>query len=644
MYLHNDELLYDPLPQPYRFVNKILLKCIEDAIDLAEGCGKAEALDSIVSHNLRLTKVGKIPTKQMTDFFLSTMIANQEISSYNLLADTQYLVCGTSQGLIMVCDSVTKSIVYSVNVTTLSKFAQQKPIVKLVCFETDHNNYVISFATEDVAFLLFLSSSFALRSSVELDISLFTYDTLEIKNCSEPFLVITDGTGRTSIYNCHTPSELIATDLNSTISGKQIQAKPIQLDPILEIEKCPISTGPISSEAQLQTKTEEVGNKKKPVKKKAPTAPKGRGRSKSPGTQAIENISPADVTQYQSSVYIFENSAVIHFGTFPLLLLYKLSPPCQLSCEFPIPSPISAALEVQEGQHLILGFENGSFCFLNVNRNTLHDHYFPKQGTIKSLHLCKDILITFSEIKTINVYRLDSKFKIVEAMLSCSDDDILRTHLSNCSIITYNQKSPDINLVNALTSTLNWEMRSFKMFPNCSIINSNGGFYYGTISTPTNIELVKILMNKNWGAFIYNDPIEYRQSATPTRGPSPLHGKRGVSPKIIKPVPGSSKKGKVVARVNKKSLDETKETEQESSVVIKRHIIGVISFEDAFNHFIKMHDAMEKEKLKRREMIKSMAAGVSNYEEEEEEAKEIVDESIVNTNNNIILRLMKNEQ
>lgn len=641
MYLHNDELLYDPLPQPYRFINKILLQCIEDAIDLAEGGGKAEALNSIVSHNLRLTKVGKIPITPMPELFLSTTIANHEISAYSLLGETQYLVCGTSQGLIIVFDSISKSILYSTNITTLSKFAQQNPITKLICFETDHDNYIISFATEDIAFLLFFSSTFTLLSSIELDISLFNYDTLELKYFTEPYIILTDGTGRTSVYNCHTPSELISVDNSSTNSSKGSQPKQVQLEPILEIEKCPISAGPISSETQIATKTEEIGNKKKSAKKKGPPIPKGRTRSKSPGTQAIENLNPIETTQYQSTIYIFESNAIIRFGNFPLLLLYKLGSPSQLSCEFPIPSPVSASLEVQEGQHLILGFENGSFCFLNVNRKTLHDHMFPKQGTIKSIHLYKDILVTFSEAKIINVYRINSKFKIVETLLTCSDDDILQTNLFNSSLITYNQKSSDINLVNALTGTINWEGRSFKMYPNCSIINSSNGIYNGTISTPINIELVKLTMSKKYAAFIYNDPIEYRQLTTPIRGPSPIHGKRGISPKITKPIV-NNKKGKANPRLSKKTSEETKEIEQETSVVIKRHIIGIVNFETAIEYFNKMHDTMEKEKTRRREMIKLMATN-ANYEEEEgeNEGSEFVDESFVNTQNNIIMMMMK---
>ena len=30
MYVHTDEVLFDPLPQPYRFLNKILLQTIEN--------------------------------------------------------------------------------------------------------------------------------------------------------------------------------------------------------------------------------------------------------------------------------------------------------------------------------------------------------------------------------------------------------------------------------------------------------------------------------------------------------------------------------------------------------------------------------------------------------------------------------------
>ena len=116
MYLHNDEILFDPLPQPYRFVNKILLRVIEDAIDLAEGEGSAESYNSIISTNLKLTKVGKNPTFEMNDFFLSTNIDENEITQYSLVSDTHFLACGTSQGMIHIYDIENKSIVYSLNI------------------------------------------------------------------------------------------------------------------------------------------------------------------------------------------------------------------------------------------------------------------------------------------------------------------------------------------------------------------------------------------------------------------------------------------------------------------------------------------------------------------------------------------------
>jgi hypothetical protein len=92
------------LPQPYRYDNKLLLWCIEDAIDLAEGGGRASSLQSVVGHNLKLTKVGKLPTEQEGSFFLSTAIAAQEITVYRLLGETHYIVVGTDQGSIMIFD------------------------------------------------------------------------------------------------------------------------------------------------------------------------------------------------------------------------------------------------------------------------------------------------------------------------------------------------------------------------------------------------------------------------------------------------------------------------------------------------------------------------------------------------------------
>ena len=171
MSVHTDEVLFDPLPQPFRFLNKIILKCIEEAIDLSEGGGLTETRTGFVSHNLKLTKVGTIPTLQGDRYFLSTQIEDQEIAVYQLLGNSQYLVAGTVVGDIIVFDLVEMKQVYVLNVTTLSKFAQQSPVTHLKCFESDQGHYVVAFATEDVADILMLSPSFVLNLSVISDMS-----------------------------------------------------------------------------------------------------------------------------------------------------------------------------------------------------------------------------------------------------------------------------------------------------------------------------------------------------------------------------------------------------------------------------------------------------------------------------------------
>ena len=259
--IHNDDVLYDPLPQPYRFLNKLLIKTFEDAVDLAEGGGAAEIRNAYISHNLRLTKVGKIPTKVHDQFILSSTISQNEISCYQLLANTNLLVIGTSNGNILIYDPSTDQVVYNLSITTLSKFAQAHPISILCTFETDFNNYIIAFATEEVSYLLLISNTFVLKSSNELDISSFIFETLEFRTCDQPFLSITDGTGRTTIYNCHTPSEL--TSDNAVPSTKNQGTKSMSLEPVFEVEKCPISTGPVSSEAIAPPKAEDPNAKKK---------------------------------------------------------------------------------------------------------------------------------------------------------------------------------------------------------------------------------------------------------------------------------------------------------------------------------------------------------------------------------------------
>jgi hypothetical protein len=229
--IDTDEILFDPLPQPYRYINKLLLRCIGDAIDLAEGGGSAASLQAIVGHNLKLEKVGKLPTEQAGSFFLSTAIAAQKITVYRLLVDTHYLIADTTQGRIVIFDPVWQSVVYTLGITSLSKFAAVHLIHHLNCLETNYSNYVVTFVTDELSYLLFLSSSFAFKTAIELDLSFFLLDSRALTSCQAPFLVITDGTGRTAIYNCHTPAELVPDEGQSNAASAKAN-KVIQLEPI----------------------------------------------------------------------------------------------------------------------------------------------------------------------------------------------------------------------------------------------------------------------------------------------------------------------------------------------------------------------------------------------------------------------------
>jgi hypothetical protein len=596
MYLHTDELIFDPLPQPYRYVNKLLLRCIEDAIDLAEGGGSAQCLNTVVGHNLRLTKVGKIPTSQMDTFFFSTAIATHEVSLYRLLGETHFIVTGTSQGNIAIYDPHTQSAVYTLSITALSKFAAARPILHLSAFETDHSHFVIVFATEDLTYLLFLSSQFILKASIELDFSVFSLDSLILSNCAQPYLVATDGTGRTAIYHCNVPSELIPPEGQTPTPTKAQQNRPIQLDPLLEIDKCPISTGPVSSETQLAQRTEDPTTRKRPPKKKPAGPPKGKGRAKSPGTIALETSALIETTKYHAVGYVFDDVAVLRFGSFPMIIIYSMQSPNPILNEFPLPSPVSAAVELTSEKHVILGLENGSFCFLNVARRTLHDHQFPRQGAIVSLLVEGDILYTFTATKAISAYRLQ-ECRVAEKLYSWSDDDILECHVAPGAVLTLNQKSSDANVVQALSKTVNWEERELGLFPNVSVLNGRSGQYIGTAASPANLELLQTFWSREYALFVFNDPVEFKATSA-ERAVSPAHGKRGASPKGAKAPAAQPKKGGKGRAARK--VEEAKEPEPEAAVIIKRQIIGLLPLGKTVTAFQRVYERAEDEKKRRR--------------------------------------------
>ena len=607
MYVHTDEVLFDPLPQPYRFLNKILLQTIENAMDLAEGGASQESMNAFVGHNLKLTKIGKVPTYSAQEFFLSTEIVDDEIAVYDLLGDSQYLVAGTVQGVIAIYDPVEKVVVYNAPINTLSKFARLCPITHLKCFGTDYDNFVVAFATEDVAFLLFFNQGLTMKAAVEMNISQFSIETLTFEVAAGPYLVLTDGTGRTSVYNCRTPPELVALEGVSPLKSQTMKA--IQLEPVLMVEKCPISTGPVSSESQLVQKVEETAaSKKRQPKKKPAPQPKGRTRAKSPGSVAVEAAQAAEMTRYHATVSVFDQVAVARFGSFPMLLIYSLQQPNAIVNEFPLPSPVSTSLELLKENQLVVGLENGSFCFLNVPRKSLHDHQFPKKGTItKILMQGENVLLIYTSMKTISAYRIEN-CHVKGLLYSCSDDDILEAHLLAGTAVTYNQKTSNANILQTLTKHVQLDERDIQLFPNVSAIQEETGAYIGTAATAINLPVVQSLWNRNYVAFIYSDPVEYRQPVTTRIGSS--QGRRGAS-KNSKPTSAARKVVSKNAKVAKKA-EEAKE-EPEETVVLKRHIINVLNMSEVVADFNEKLEMMEREKMRRRMKLRGLP-----YEEPQE--------------------------
>jgi hypothetical protein len=454
---------------------------------------------------------------------------------------------------------------------------------------------VVVFVTEDLSYLLFLSAQFVLKASIELDLSVFSLDSLILTTGAQPFLTATDGTGRTVVYNCRTPAELVPVE--GQPPGKPAPTRPIQLDPILELDKCPISTGPVSSETQLAQRTEEPGGRKRMPKKKPAPPAKGKARSKSPGTIALETSSAIETTKYHASACVVDDVAVLRFGSFPLIIIYSLQSPNPILNEFPLPSPVTAAAELIDDKQIVIGLENGSFCFLNVPRRAIHDHQFPRQGTIVSLIVEHDILYCFTSTKAISAYRLEA-CRVAERLYYCSDDDILECHVAPGAVLTLNQKSSDANIVQALSKIVPWEERELGLFPNVSVLNAKTGNYVGTAASPANLELIQTIWSKEYVLFVYNDPVEFKASST-ERSASPAHGKRGASPKGGKPPPLPPKKGGKGGRGARK-VEEAKEPEPEAALIIKRHILGLLPLGTTIDGFQKVYERGEAEKIRRR--------------------------------------------
>ena len=601
---HTDELLFDPLPQPYRFINKILVQTIESAIDLAEDGGSAEALNAFVCHNLRLTKVGKIPTLSMDNYLLSTTISPNEITCYSIFADTRYLIAGNNQGVLTIFNVEEKQILFTYTASSISKFATG-PITHILSFKSDHDVNVVVFTCEESLIILFISQSFALRGQMEVDISSFLPESLEIEKCIQPYIYITDGTGRTLIYNCTTPADICTPEQNAGAKGSV--AKTISLEPIFECEKCLISNGPVNSEQGVTLKIDDPTTRKKGQRKKAPATGKGGKRVKSPGSITAEAGQPVEMTRYNSTCIVHDDMILVYFESFNILILYCTQPTLEQVCDFSLPSKLTSINELREGI-VGLGFENGSFCLLNIPRRSITCHMFQKRGAITGIKAMASTLFTFTVSKNTTAYQFDGR-RVGNQIFSLSDEDVLDMKLASKCMITYNGRPSDLGLCNALMSKVEWAERNLHLVPNISCVDESSGKYLGTIKTPANLEVIDTLWSDRTCIMIYKDPKDYLVPATKL---APLaHGKRGTSPKGRKePAKRGTKLGKGVGSGNatsKKFLAEEIKDEPEPMIVQRRELIGFIKLDEAIEKFEKTASSTEKAAEDRRLHLKSIS-------------------------------------
>ena len=604
---YTDEMLFDPLPMPFRFVNKILVQTIEAAIDLAEDGGSAEALNSFVSHNLRLTKVGKIPTLSMENYILSTVISPNEITCYKLFSNTRHLLVGNNQGVISIFDFDEKQILFTY--TASSKFASGN-ISQMISFPTDHNNHVVGVICEDSLIILFISNNFALRGQMEVDVSSFSQESLKVDHCYQPYIYITDGTGKTIVYDCHTPPDFISNEnqggLSATSSVKNISTKSLNLEIVFETEKCLISNGPINSEQNITIKIEDPVTKKKGQRKK-PTSAKGGKRAKSPASIAAESAQPTEITHYNATVAAYSNLIAVYFEGFNILLIYETHPQITLVSDFSLPSKVTCINELIDGL-VGIGFENGSFCLLNLKKQAISNHLFQKKGAIIKIGCISNTIFTFTENKNTTAYKFDGK-KIGQELFSLSDEDVLELKLCCNYMLTWNGKPSNPGIVHALCKRVEWAERELDLLPSISCVNGDSGKYLGTINTPSNLELITVLWNQDTCVFVYKDPKDYLVPATKV---TTSHGKRNANQKGGKNASKKgSKGGKAGTTSSRKVNAEEPKEENEPMMIQKREIIGLLKLDEFIAKFEHAADSSERASAERRTLLKS------NREEQE---------------------------
>ena len=614
---YTDEMLFDPLPMPFRFVNKILVQTIEAAIDLAEDGGSAEALNAFVSHNLRLTKVGKIPTLSMENYILSTAISPNEISCYKLFSNTRNLLVGNNQGAISIFDFDQKQVVFTY--TASSKYASGN-ISQMISFPTDHNNHVVGVICEDCLIILIISGNFALKGQMEVDVSSFSQESISVGHCLQPFIYVTDGTGKTIVYDCHTPSDLVSSDppsgSSTTSQGKGVSTKSMNLEIIFETEKCLVSNGPVNSEQNITVKIEDPVTKKKGQRKKQVTS-KGGKRAKSPASIAAESAQPTEITHYNATVAAYNDLIMIYFEGFNILLIYETRPQITLVSDFSLPSKVTCINELRDGV-VGIGFENGSFCLMNLRKQAISNHLFQKKGAIIKIGCLNNTLFTFTENKNTTAYKFDGK-KIGDQLFSLSDEDVIELRLCCNYMMTWNGKPSNPGIVHALCKKVEWAERELDLLPSISCVFGDSGRYMGTINTPSNLQLITVLWNQDTCVFVYKDPKDY---LVPAAKVNPTHGKRSTNQKGGKNATKKGTKSGKLGSSRKVQAEEPKE-EAEPMIVQKREIIGMLKLDEFVAKFEHAADSSERASAERRSLLKTLSQrSVSKYEDEKEPKEE----------------------
>lgn len=579
--MHKDEMLIDSLPQPYRFINKLLLQCIENSCDLVERSQSA-AKEGFVMHNLHLAKVGCSSLIYMDRFMLTSDLNSSDIAIYAFLADTDLLVYGTHTGILEVYDFKERKVQYSFSLQQNSKAGTPKTITQIVTGKQGDNIYYIVFVSDETAYFMFLGDQFVLKLQYEVDLSDFNSRSLKLLNTSEHFVYFTDGSGRTAIYNCQLPPEITGSDASSG-SGKA-QSKICQhlSEPYFEVLRCPVSAGPIVG-SLAPPKNDDLPVSKKKDKKKSNSEKRKQGRGKSPIDKVDTEEANGGLLNH-SSTYVYDDNVLLIFGDCPVIQLYKVGDSeNSLVCEFPLPSAVTSSMLLNGAGALIVGLQGGAFCFLNIKRKSLTDHKYVDGGAVTSIHLIdNERLIVGTENKIIYCYKLE-EYKVQDELFMFYDNDILDVKMINSSIVTLNARPTDIMIQANLAKNVNFHKKTIELLPKLSFIDSNTGKYIGTAAAPSSLGVESIIWGSKSVLFVFTDQIEELV----------IEDNQQVDLK--------SQRQNSESRLKNKKRNAKSESDGQAASQIVRKIILFIDLVGVYNHLSEMN--VQDEQFKKRKLL-----------------------------------------